>query len=61
MYNGDRSRKESLVDYGFRLPSCLDNRPLRYDEFLEKINQVIFVSATPSDYELSISDQVLNS
>jgi len=59
MYNGDRSRKESLVDYGFRLPSCLDNRPLRYDEFLEKINQVIFVSATPSDYELSISDQVV--
>ncbi|HOK18707.1 MAG TPA: helicase-related protein, partial [Caldisericia bacterium] len=48
-----------LVDYGFRLPSCLDNRPLRYDEFLEKINQVIFVSATPSDYELSISDQVV--
>ena len=59
MYNGDRSRKESLVYYGFRLPSCLDNRPLRYDEFLEKINQVIFVSATPSDYELSISDQVV--
>ncbi len=59
MYNGDRSRKESLVNYGFRLPSCLDNRPLRYDEFLEKINQVIFVSATPSDYELSISDQVV--
>ncbi len=59
MYNGDRSRKESLVDYGFRLPSCLDNRPLRYDEFLEKINQVIFVSATPSDYEISISDQVV--
>jgi len=59
MYNGDRSRKESLVEYGFRLPSCLDNRPLRYDEFLEKINQVIFVSATPSDYEISISDQVV--
>ncbi|HOC52752.1 MAG TPA: excinuclease ABC subunit UvrB [Caldisericia bacterium] len=59
MYNGDRSRKESLVDYGFRLPSCLDNRPLRYDEFLEKINQVIFVSATPSDYEISISDDIV--
>jgi len=59
MYNGDRSRKESLVDYGFRLPSCLDNRPLRFDEFLQKINQVIFVSATPSDYEISISDQVV--
>lgn len=59
MYNGDRSRKESLVDFGFRLPSCLDNRPLKFDEFLQKINQVIFVSATPSDYEISISDQVV--
>lgn len=59
MYNGDRSRKEALVEYGFRLPSCLDNRPLRYDEFLEKVNQVIFVSATPSDYELSISNQIV--
>lgn len=59
MYNGDRSRKESLVEYGFRLPSCLDNRPLKFEEFLQKINQVIFVSATPSDYEISISDQVV--
>ncbi|MBM3253414.1 MAG: excinuclease ABC subunit B, partial [Candidatus Omnitrophica bacterium] len=52
MYNGDRSRKETLVEYGFRLPSCLDNRPLRFDEFEGLINQVIFVSATPSQYEL---------
>ncbi len=59
MYNGDRSRKETLVEYGFRLPSCLDNRPLKYEEFLEKANQIIFVSATPSDYEISISSQVV--
>jgi len=59
MYNGDRSRKETLVEYGFRLPSCLDNRPLKYEEFLEKANQIIFVSATPTDYELSISEQVV--
>ncbi len=52
MYNGDRSRKETLVDYGFRLPSALDNRPLNFEEFLEKINQVIYVSATPGDFEL---------
>lgn len=51
MYNGDRARKESLVNYGFRLPSALDNRPLKFDEFESKINQVIFVSATPADYE----------
>ncbi len=51
MYNGDRARKESLVNYGFRLPSALDNRPLKFDEFENKINQVIFVSATPADYE----------
>lgn len=51
MYNGDRARKESLVQYGFRLPSALDNRPLQFDEFEDKINQVIFVSATPADYE----------
>lgn len=55
MYNGDRARKETLVEYGFRLPSCLDNRPLRFDEFEGLINQVIFVSATPSQYELSKS------
>lgn len=53
MYNGDRNRKQMLVDYGFRLPSALDNRPLKYDEFEEKINQVIYVSATPGDEELS--------
>ena len=51
MYNGDRARKESLVQYGFRLPSALDNRPLQFDEFENKIHQVIFVSATPADYE----------
>ncbi len=51
MYNGDRARKESLVNYGFRLPSAFDNRPLKFDEFEERINQVIFVSATPADYE----------
>ncbi|MDO5151336.1 MAG: excinuclease ABC subunit UvrB, partial [Oscillospiraceae bacterium] len=52
MYNGDRMRKSTLVEYGFRLPSALDNRPLKFDEFEEKINQVIYVSATPGDYEL---------
>ena len=52
MYNGDRARKEVLVNYGFRLPSALDNRPLKFDEFESKINQVICVSATPGDYEL---------
>jgi len=52
MYNGDRARKMNLVDYGFRLPSALDNRPLKFDEFENKINQVIYVSATPGDYEL---------
>ena len=51
MYNGDRARKESLVNYGFRLPSAFDNRPLKFEEFEQKINQVIFVSATPADYE----------
>ncbi len=51
MYNGDRARKESLVNYGFRLPSAFDNRPLTFDEFEKRINQVIFVSATPADYE----------
>ena len=51
MYNGDRARKESLVEYGFRLPSAFDNRPLRFEEFEERINQCIFVSATPADYE----------
>ena len=51
MYNGDRSRKENLVKYGFRLPSAFDNRPLKFDEFEKKLNQVVFVSATPADYE----------
>ena len=55
MYEGDRSRKETLVEYGFRLPSALDNRPLTFEEFNERVNQVIFVSATPGDYELEIS------
>lgn len=55
MYNGDRARKEVLVEYGFRLPSALDNRPLRFDEFDKHINQVIYVSATPGDYELARS------
>lgn len=58
MYNGDRSRKQMLVDFGFRLPSALDNRPLKFDEFRRKINQAIYLSATPSDYEISISAQV---
>ena len=52
MFNGDRARKQNLVDYGFRLPSALDNRPLKFEEFEHKINQVIYVSATPGDYEL---------
>lgn len=52
MYKGDRSRKETLVNYGFRLPSALDNRPLRFDEWRKRVNQVIYVSATPADYEL---------
>jgi len=52
MYEGDRSRKQTLVDYGFRLPSALDNRPLRFDEFLGKVNQIVFVSATPGSFEL---------
>lgn len=51
MYNGDRARKESLINYGFRLPSALDNRPLKFEEFEKKINQCIFVSATPAEYE----------
>ena len=55
MYNGDRARKQNLVDFGFRLPSALDNRPLKYEEFESKINQVICVSATPGDYELEKS------
>lgn len=59
MYNGDRARKTNLVDYGFRLPSALDNRPLRFDEFESKMRQTIFVSATPADYEKNHADQVV--
>ena len=59
MYNGDRSRKQTLVDYGFRLPSALDNRPLNFEEFEQKMNQVIYVSATPGDYELSRSSEII--
>ncbi|WP_321419107.1 excinuclease ABC subunit UvrB [uncultured Methanomethylovorans sp.] len=59
MYNGDRARKESLVSYGFRLPSALDNRPLKYDEFAKHINTVIYVSATPAEYEVEISKSVV--
>ena len=55
MYNGDRSRKETLVEFGFRLPSALDNRPLKFEEFQRKINQAVYVSATPDEYELSLS------
>ncbi len=59
MYNGDRARKTNLVDYGFRLPSALDNRPLRFDEFESKMRQTVFVSATPADYENKRSSQVV--
>lgn len=58
MYNGDRSRKQTLVEFGFRLPSALDNRPLRFEEFVERIDQAIFVSATPGPYELKHSTQI---
>lgn len=59
MYNGDRSRKESLVEYGFRLPSAFDNRPLTFEEFNQRINQVIYVSATPAEYERKLSTRVV--
>ncbi len=59
MYGGDRSRKQNLVEYGFRLPSAMDNRPLKFEEFEAMINQVIFVSATPAEYELQLSDGVV--
>ncbi|MDW8433843.1 MAG: excinuclease ABC subunit UvrB [Aquificaceae bacterium] len=59
MYNGDRSRKEQLVNYGWRLPSALDNRPLKFDEFLRKINKVIYMSATPSEWELQRSKGII--
>ncbi len=59
MYNGDRSRKTTLVDYGFRLPSALDNRPLQFEEFEQRVKQVVYVSATPGDYELAQSGGVI--
>jgi excinuclease ABC subunit B len=59
MYNGDRARKETLVDYGFRLPSALDNRPLKYPEFERHINQAVYVSATPAEFELSKSSRIV--
>ncbi len=59
MYGGDRSRKQNLVEYGFRLPSAMDNRPLKFDEFEAMVKQTIFVSATPADYELQLSDGVV--
>ena len=58
MYNGDRSRKETLIEFGFRLPSALDNRPLRYDEFQRRVGQVIYTSATPDEYELSLARSI---
>lgn len=57
MHNGDRARKETLVNYGFRLPSAMDNRPLRFDEFYQRFNQAVYVSATPSDWEMSITKE----
>ncbi len=59
MYEGDRSRKTTLLDYGFRLPSALDNRPLKFDEFMERVNQTVFVSATPASYEIELSKGVV--
>jgi len=59
MYNGDYSRKKTLVDFGFRLPSALDNRPLKFDEFMGKMNQVVFVSATPSEFEIEKSNGIV--
>ena len=59
MHNGDQSRKRTLVEYGFRLPSALDNRPLRFDEFLQRTGQTVYLSATPAEYELSLSDGVV--
>ncbi|HMK62548.1 MAG TPA: excinuclease ABC subunit UvrB, partial [Acidimicrobiales bacterium] len=58
-YEGDRSRKQTLVEHGFRLPSALDNRPLTFEEFMDRVGQVVFLSATPADYELSVSSQVV--
>lgn len=58
MYNGDRARKESLIEYGFRLPSALDNRPLKFEEFVERINQIVYVSATPGLYEMEVETNI---
>jgi excinuclease ABC subunit B len=60
MYNGDQARKRTLIDYGFRLPSALDNRPLKFEEFMRKTNQIVYVSATPNDYEISLSQENKN-
>ena len=59
MYGGDRARKTNLVEYGFRLPAAFDNRPLTFDEFHEQINQVIYVSATPAEYELAEAEGIV--
>ena len=59
MFNGDRARKESLVEYGFRLPCAFDNRPLKFEEFQTRFNQAVFVSATPADYERGQADQIV--
>jgi excinuclease ABC subunit B len=59
MYAGDQSRKSTLVEFGFRLPSAKDNRPLRYEEFVERVGQKIYVSATPSEVERSTSQQIV--
>jgi len=59
MYAGDQSRKENLVQHGFRLPSAKDNRPLRFEEFEERVDQQLYVSATPSDYEREVSDNIV--
>ena len=59
MYNGDQARKQVLVDHGFRLPSAMDNRPLMFEEFEEKMNQVVYVSATPGPYELEHTPEVV--
>ena len=59
MFNGDRARKESLIEYGFRLPCAFDNRPLKFDEFQERFHQAVFVSATPAEYERSQADQIV--
>ena len=59
MYNGDRARKQTLVEHGFRLPSCLDNRPLKWDEFQEFLRQACFVSATPGEWEINNSSNIV--